>query len=616
MSNLEMKVNERYLKNDVISTAYEIFETNKDFFDALQILLYIVCEKFNIDTITIGETDLNKGISRGVYSWSKHGNSTTFMGERKFSKKSFENLFNSYDERGMVVLTSEIIEKYITNSKYIPGEKFRTMLYSAMYDKEKYMGAVSYIVCSEYKEWTEEEKNELGELTKIIAKYLSKYTKMNYMKDLNDDTIDTVTGLSSFYKLKEELEKKVISGKAQSYIVGYFDFDNFNYFNHKHGYSNGDVILRDFTKCVVKILGTHSHIFFSREFADKFVMFMPYLGDLNEYKEILERGFEEFSETVQARFGGTNLKVRGGIYEISTECKSAAAAIDAANYARKQLKKKKTSGICIYTEELEKEWLVESEVSNNVRKAFKNKEFKLYLQPRISVDDGSIVGAEALVRWQREDGTIIYPNSFIPIFEKNGTIVELDFYMFEEVVAYLKKNKDLGRKQIPISINASIINALHSDTAQKYVDILNKYDIERSLVEIELTETATIKDYEHVKRLYTNLQKENISTAMDDFGAGYSVYNLVMDVPINVVKIDREFVSSCTDSERARYIFCSLIEFIHRLGLRVVCEGVETEEQFQVVKNANCEEAQGYWFAKPMPVEEFEHLVYTQNSIA
>lgn len=610
MSNSDEKNKKRYFNNDIIATAFELFQTNQNFYDALKLLISIVGIRYNLDRVTVGETDLERGVARSLCSWTEGKHISPPSGEHKFSRENFERLFNSYDDNGIAILDSKAIKTYSKDTRIIEIDKNKSVLYSAMYNEGKYVGAVSYVVYSDDKVWAEEEKTDLGELTKVISMYLSKNNQINSCSDVCCNENDIITGLISFHKFKEELEKRIIGGRALSDIVAYFDFEGFNHFNHRYGYNQGDMVLKDFSKIIVDGFKGYPGVFFSRENADKFVLFMPYKGEMLEYKEILEKLFKKFSSGLGEKYKGTHLNIRCGIYRIDDKCKSASIAIDAANYARKQIKEAKSTVVCIYTELLAKKQYIESDVINNTENAFRDKEFKLYLQPRFSVEDCSIVGAEALVRWQRKDGTMLYPDAFIPIYEQNGTIVDLDFYMFEEVAAYLKKNEKLGRKQVPISINASILHALNDNTVQRYIDILKKYDIDPKLTEIELTETATASDYENVKHLYENLRKVNIGTAMDDFGAGYSVFNMIMDIPVTTVKIDRGFVNTCTTSENGIYFLQSMIKLIRGLGFHVVCEGIETEEQLNILKEVGCEEAQGFWFAKPMPVEDFERLMY------
>ena len=224
--------------------------------------------------------------------------------------------------------------------------------------------------------------------------------------------------------------------------------------------------------------------------------------------------------------------------------------------------------------------------------------------------DYSVVGAEALIRWIAEDGAVLNPNDFIPMFEENKKVLELDFYVFEQIAAFLQKNDRMGRKQYPISVNASVLHASDPGSVNTYQKILHKYGVSPELLEIELTETASASEYKSVKHLIRELRGIGLKTALDDFGAGYSMLNVMIDICVDTVKIDKEFVKCCTQHEKGLFFLQHIIALMKGMGYAVVCEGVETSEQAEFLKNAGCEEAQGYLFARPMSIPEYEKLVY------
>ena len=270
--------------------------------------------------------------------------------------------------------------------------------------------------------------------------------------------------------------------------------------------------------------------------------------------------------------------------------------------------------VCLFDEALARKQRLENEIINEIEEAIREQRFRIFLQPKISLKDGSVTGAEALARWQTRDGRLILPDQFIPLCESTGQIKELDFYVFEQTVQFLAKNQKLGRKQIPISVNASILHASDDRTAEKYLAILQKYQVEAKYTEIELTETATVKEYEEAKRLFRELHAIGIRTSIDDFGAGYSVLNTIIDIPADTMKLDRVFIQNCKSSPKGIYFLQKIIQMIRGLGYHVVCEGVESEEQKTILKEAGCEEAQGFLFSRPMTIEEYEAFVYPEEN--
>ena len=217
-----------------------------------------------------------------------------------------------------------------------------------------------------------------------------------------------------------------------------------------------------------------------------------------------------------------------------------------------------------------------------------------------------VAGAEALVRWIKPDGTMIYPNDFIPIFEKNGFVEKLDFFMLESICKYVRRLLDENRKVYPISINQSRY-LLHNKAYVTMVqDILLKYEIPKDYVELELTETVFFLEREHMVNIMSKLKDINVMLSIDDFGSGFSSLNLLKDIPFDVLKIDRGFLDETATSKESKWILRKIVEMADGLGVKVVCEGVETKEQAEMLKEIGCHIAQGYLYAKPMPISEFE----------
>ena len=346
---------------------------------------------------------------------------------------------------------------------------------------------------------------------------------------------DQVTGLLSFNRFREEVDSVIASGKGKSCLLVYTDLENFKYFNRKYGYAAGDQLLREFTGYIIDTLKKRNTAHFTRVVADQFILFFEEKWN-NGSIEAIKRINNGFIERQQRKYPEAKLRLRTGVYKVEKDCDGASFAIDAANYARRQIQDNSPETVCVYDKTMADLQNMENEIAIGLDKAIKNKEFKIYLQPRFSLTTGKIVGAESLVRWQREDGTILPPDSFIPVYEKNGRIIDLDFYMFEETVKLLANWKEQGIPQRLISINASALHAQNSDTVHRYTTILEKYGVDPALIELELTETATVSDYDHVKQLFAKLQTVGFRTALDDFGAGYSILNTVIDIPVNTVK--------------------------------------------------------------------------------
>lgn len=606
----DQNIDARYMRNDIISTAFEVFEKMNSFTAAMELLMKIIGIRFQLDRITVIQTDIQAMNTGRQYQWVSQNAPEVLEVPQSFSKEDFLTLFQSYDEYGTTVLQYDNMSMYSKDAQNLlmQGEA-KTVLYAAMYCEGKYTGAISYVVCSEKRYWSKQNRSQLGELTKIISAHLVKSQTLNIIHKSAVEFMeyDSLTGLLSFPKFKEETEKIIVGGYAVSHLMVYIDFNNFKHFNQKYGYETGDQLLKDYCNHVIENLENEQEIYFSRVVADQFVLFMPY-QQTSQAIDFLNRINENFLEEQSQRFGDVSLSIRTGVYQIQKGDISASAAIDAANYARNQVKQNGAGTVVLYDREMAQKKNREYEILNRMEMAIKNKEFQVYLQPKFSLTDLSITGAEALVRWIWEDGTMLYPNEFIPLYEKNGKITELDLYIFEEVAAFLKKCKLRKLPCIPVSVNLSLCHTSNAKMVMQYLEILRKYDLDTSAVEIELTETGVIseKEYERIKYMFEAFRKSGFKTVMDDFGSGYSMLNMLIDIPVDTIKLDRVFVNRCKSDDRGVRFLKQLVQMIKKLGYHLVCEGIEVKEQIDILRNIGCEEGQGYWFAKPMDMASFE----------
>lgn len=243
-----------------------------------------------------------------------------------------------------------------------------------------------------------------------------------------------------------------------------------------------------------------------------------------------------------------------------------------------------------------------------ILEALKRREMKVYYQPQFDALTSKIVGAEALVRWQRPDGTIIMPGAFIPELEKTDAILELDWYMYKAVCDFLKRKKEKKIHRVPISINFSRKHADEEQFIEKLCGIADEYGIEHKLLVVEVTESAFVKQPEKIAELMDKVKRQGFLIAVDDFGSGLSSLSFVKDISADILKIDRSLLSGNCENEKERIVLESIFLFAHRLKLTTVAEGVETKEQLSFLRTCDCKEIQGFLFARPMPEEDFSRL--------
>ena len=234
----------------------------------------------------------------------------------------------------------------------------------------------------------------------------------------------------------------------------------------------------------------------------------------------------------------------------------------------------------------------------------------MYLQPKYSIAKNEIIGAEALVRWKNPQRGMIYPDQFIPVIEENGFIKKVDYYIWEEACRFIKKCEQAGVRPCPVSVNVSRVHLRDDECIQVLADMIKRNGISKELLELEITETA---GNQQVSLKALQLKEEGYTLLMDDFGSGYSSLNILLETPFDVIKLDRKFMENMMVSNKGRLILEQVVNMVNKLDLGLLAEGVETKEQVDLLRSIGCDQVQGYYYAKPMPEEEFFELLSKQN---
>lgn len=298
-----------------------------------------------------------------------------------------------------------------------------------------------------------------------------------------------------------------------------------------------------------------------------------------------------------------NIRIKVGIYEDVDTNLSIPIICDRALMAEKSISKDFKTNVAVYTDELNQKQLAQRQMENDFKSAISNREFKVYYQPKYDVNTENIVGAEALVRWQKLDGTLISPGAFIPLFESDGLVVHLDEYVFESVCQFQKERMENKLPMVPISVNLSRASIHFSDVVDRYVDIVNQKQIPFECVPIELTESATLYS-EKILEITDQLVNAGFTLHMDDFGSGYSSLTSLNELNFSTVKLDKSLIDYI-DQVRGKKIVQQAIDLGHGLDMKVVAEGVESKEQRDCLKEMHCDMIQGFYYSKPLKQEDF-----------
>ena len=284
---------------------------------------------------------------------------------------------------------------------------------------------------------------------------------------------------------------------------------------------------------------------------------------------------------------------------------NAATLIKYADIAMYQAKARGKNCYCLFTSDLGERISYLRQLEGNLRQAVANGEFAVYFQPKVSPAPTTLVGAEALVRWQRGDGTLVSPVDFIPLAEETGLIVPLGEQVLEQTCQVLSRLNSQGQRHLRLSVNLSPLQFLQSDLVQRILAILDRYQIDPQQIELEITETAMMSNLAKSVATIDALVAAGLSIAIDDFGTGYSSLSYLKRFPIRTLKIDRSFIRDIISDQNDAQLVETIILMAHNLGITVVAEGVETEAQLHWLQSRGCQQIQGYYFSHPLAAEAF-----------
>lgn len=352
------------------------------------------------------------------------------------------------------------------------------------------------------------------------------------------------------------------------YVVVCFDILNFRYINEAYGHTKADMVLQAMVKAAQESFSYNET--YARISADMFVSLTVNDGRYQERKRFLE---ERLSEAASSVYMSYPVRIKSGFYVVNDYQENISDMIDKANLARKAVDVNAKDLEAEYVESLMEETRRREYIESKMEAALEKGEFVPFLQPKWNMKENCVCGAEALVRWKKVDGQIVPPGDFIPIFEKNGFIEKIDFYMLEEICKYLRQQLDEGKVVYPVSINQSRYLLHDLEYTQHVQKILLKYKIPKGLLEFELTETVFFQERDRMLKVMQQLKDLNMELSIDDFGSGYSSLNLLRDIPFDVLKIDRGFLDKTATNESGKWILRKIVEMAEGLDVRVICEG-------------------------------------------
>lgn len=420
--------------------------------------------------------------------------------------------------------------------------------------------------------------------------------------------VDDFSGAPTLACFRLEAQRYVEDHPGKQLMLAKFDIKQFKLINQILGDDVGDRVIR----AVAAALAANTpgkYIRYARQHDDEFVVLHSY-DQAHEVLEIRDRFLGYFAKEMGPDFHYPVQMISGHYYMSTENCTNIAEALEKANIAHRRAKRTGTE-VCVYDQTLIQQLLRQRGIESRMHDAMAAGEFKVYLQPKYALSTEVVAGAEALVRWVNSDGAVTYPGDFIPIFEQNGFILTLDFYMFEETCKILRHWLEEGRHPVPVSVNFSRLHLFDEGFVHHLCLLADQYAIPHGLLEVELTESVMFGQETLFLTVLEELHHHGFILSMDDFGAGYSSLGLLKNLPVDVLKIDRSFFSSNQDKLREKSIIESIMALAKKLGIYTVAEGVEEQQHIDLLREVGCDMVQGYYYARPMPADQFDALLST-----
>jgi len=415
---------------------------------------------------------------------------------------------------------------------------------------------------------------------------------------------DALTGLPNRSLAQDRLTMAIAHAKRLRGRVGVFflDLDNFKHVNDSLGHAVGDIMLQSVGERLKYLVREQDTV--ARLGGDEFLLIVVDIQAEQEMIELANRVIQGFTEPVFADTHELYITPSIGIALYPEDGSDAGTLIKNADVAMYQSKDRGKNKYHMFTSELSERAAYRMKLEGEFRQALSKEEFTVYFQPKVNPAKNLVAGVEALVRWQKPDGSIVSPGNFIPLAEETGLIIPLGKYVLEESCRALKRLNNIGHPPLSVAVNLSPQQFKQADIVETVLNVLEEYRLPASFLELEITETIMMTDLkDSVKKLNT-LKDKGISVAIDDFGTGYSSLYYLKTFPISTLKIDQSFIQDIADNLSDAQIVETIILMAKNLGLGVVAEGVETKEQLDILRKFNCELIQGYYYARPMPLDE------------
>ncbi len=504
---------------------------------------------------------------------------------------------------GQVHITSGCYNVWDSSQRCINCSSYKACMGGTRREKEEFFADKVYHILSNPVKLRLDD----GTVIKCVIEFITAHkASEKEQKTVNDraaeiyesaSLIDPLTGLLNWDGFHQGARKLLLEHADEPCLMIACDVVKFKLVNSLFGRQKGNDILIEIARLLRPYVT--DEILVGRLQADQFALCMP---KALFSEESLALRIDEIANILNE--GAYRLRFQAGIYEITDTSLPIAVMYDRAVMAN-VTSREESVPIHWFTESMLEDLLYQQKITSGFEKNLAAGEYQIFIQPQVDVN-GKVIGGEALARWIKPDGEIIPPFKFIPVLEKGGLISRLDRYVWELAAKQLAKWKETEFKDLYISVNISALDFFYMDVYNTFIEIVEKYGIDRGKLKLEITETVVMNDVEKQILRVQDLRQAGFEVEIDDFGAGYSSLAMLKDIEADVLKIDMGFLRETEHADRSRRVLESIVRMAKRLSMETITEGVETREQVDMLNSMGCNHFQGFYFAKPMPVPEFE----------
>ena len=590
---------------EFLNFAFSLLSHAKDINGSLNVLIEQIGKKYGLGFAMVFEYREEQQEMVLMNYWNRDGS--------RVEQQVFPQSVTVFREAEIGRFVSAPTEDILTEVPQLGAEKYHgTSIKNCGNVKFEFSGNRSGCLCvgsSSAEGFSKEEAGMLSELARVVAVFVSLRSRQSddqaEIRHLqNQDMLTELYNLDTFRRL---IRKKLKSGglaqdENMVYALVNLDVNNFAYVNENYGQEAGDSILQE----LAALIRSESHVVEAcRMYSDYFIELVRGT-DKKNILGLVEREDQMFGEQLKIRYPAGAMQLSAGICFIDDGEETFEKILEGANLARK-LAKEQNAGAVVYRDDMRKKRDEGIRITGRFYAALQRGEFEVYLQPKFLLREERVYGAEALARWRLESGEILSPARFIPALENIGYIVDLDFYILEQLLRAMRRWRDSGRELFTISTNFSRRNFENGgdDFIERLQNTLQRYGIDPCYIEIEVTESVIVEKLDSLKACLTRLGKLGYRIAIDDFGTGYSSLSVLLEIPANVVKIDKSFTDKIHQNGQSAFVY-QMGQFIQSAKEEVIFEGIEEEQQRTFLMECGFNYGQGYYFDRPLPMEEFE----------